>query len=219
MEIESGFHHPPLRVTPKTLEDHFRSPVGRARAPLRNPHHEPKVDAAARRRAVPAAVLIPIVERGADLTLLLTRRHHSISYPGHICFPGGRSEPGDVDAEDTALREAEEETALDRGRVRVIGRLGEYVSHSGFRITPVAGLVTPPLELVPRAGEVEEILEIPLQHVLDSSSYGLRRAPTAEPRAHFYLSYEGAVITGPTVSLLMGFYEELLKTHRPAEPG
>ena len=158
------------------LAQHFASAVARALTPLRNPHHEPSVDDAARRSATPAAVLIPVVLHESGLTLLLTRRHAEISYPGHLCFPGGRADPDDATPVDTAVREAREEIALAPERVKVIGRLGNYVTHSGFRITPVVGLVKPPLQLVPREREVEEILEIPLAAVFDSRSYRLRRA-------------------------------------------
>ncbi len=213
MEIDSDFRHPPLEVSVASLERHFASATGRARATLRNPHLEPRVDEEAWRRATPAAVLVPIVRYDERLGVLLTRRHHSISYPGHVCFPGGRADPADRSPEDTALREAEEEIALARDRVRVLGCLGDYVTHSGFRITPVVGIVEPPLELVPAEGEVEEIIEFELSHLFDARSYRLRRHSPEAERAHFFLEYEGAMVTGPTVSLMMGFYEELLKTH------
>jgi hypothetical protein len=77
----------------------------------------------------------------------------------------------------------------------------------------VVALVTPPLDLVPREGEVEEIVEIPLAYVLRSESYRLARHSPSSTSAHFFLEFEGAIVSGPTVSLLMGFYEELLKTH------
>ena len=212
--MESDLDHPAIRASARSLEEHFRGARKGPLPPLRNPHHEPKVDVALEGSAVPAAVLIPIVSYEAGLALLLTRRHHSISSPGHIAFPGGRADETDSTAEETALREAEEEIALARSKVRVLGRLGDYYSHSGFRIAPVVGLVAPPLRLTPRPGEVEEILEIPLSFALDPSSYQLRRSPSEEPRAYFILDHQGVVVAGPTVSLLIGLYEELLKTHR-----
>ena len=182
---------------------------------MRNPHREPRVDVAARARAIPAAVLIPIVVREPGLGVLLTRRHEQISHPGHICFPGGRWDPEDADAEGAALREAQEEIALQPSDVRVIGRLGEYFTHSGFCIHPVVGLIDPLLGLAPRAGEVEEILEVPLDYLLDSETYRLRAVGSSEERAHYFVEHRGAYIAGPTVSLLMGFYEELLWSHPP----
>jgi 8-oxo-dGTP pyrophosphatase MutT (NUDIX family) len=206
----SELRHPRLRLDVAALEAHFRSERAQLRTPLRNPHHEPRVDAVQRRAAVPAAVLIPVVVRGPEMSLLLTRRHEQISYAGHICFPGGRCDDGDAGPIDTALRETHEEIGLARNSVRVLGQLGDYVSHSGFRIQPVVGLVEPPLQLVPAEGEVDEILEFPLDTVLDSASYRLRDSTWAEARAHFYIEHGGAVVAGPTVSLMIGLYEELL---------
>lgn len=211
IEARSWFRHPPLRATVASLAAHF-SAAGAA-PPIRNPHHEPRVGAQARRRATPAAVLVPVVERAHGLQLLLTRRDLRISSPGQLCFPGGRREPADRSPEDTALREAQEEIALDPAAVRVLGRLGEYVSHSGFRITPVVGVVTPPVELVPDPREVSEIIEVPLDVSLDSRSYRLRPVTVAPERAYYVLDFEGAEVTGVTVSLLMGLYEALLSTH------
>ena len=215
-ELESDFCHPPLRASVASLEAHFSSSEGCALEPLRNPHHEPKVDAAARKRAALAAVLMPIVDRPSGPTLLLTRRHADISFGGHICFPGGRADPADGSAERTALRESEEEIGLDPRAVRIIGRLGDYVTHSGFRIQPVIGVIEPPVALRPRDGEVVEILELPLDTALDSRSYRLGRASWQEGRAHYFLEFEGVTVAGPTVSVLMGLYEELLCSHGSA---
>ena len=216
--VSSGFRPPPLSVTLDSLRAHFRSDVAKVCAPLRNPHHEPRVSEREAREARPAAVLIAIVNRDPEPTLLLTRRHEDISYGGHICFAGGGREPGDPDFEATALREALEEIALTENSVEIIGRLGDYVTHSGFRIAPIVGLVNPPLDLRPRPGEVDEILEIPLAYTLRANSYQLwRHTRLDEERGHFTLSYEECIVTGPTVSLMMGFYEELVKTHRPLQ--
>jgi 8-oxo-dGTP pyrophosphatase MutT (NUDIX family) len=213
-EAPSDFRPPPLVVTLESLSAHFRSEVARECAPLRNPHHEPPVSESEARGARPAAVLIAIVQREPEPTLLLTRRHEDISYGGHICFAGGGRESGDASLEATALRESLEEISLAPDSVEIIGRLGDYVTHSGYRIAPIVGLVKPPLELLARPGEVDAILEIPLAHALRSDSYQLRRhRHLGEERSHFYLAYEDWIVSGPTVSLMMGLYEELAKTH------
>src|SRR2546429_642254 len=92
-----------------------------------------------------AAVLVPVVKRKHGLTVLFTRRTaHLNDHAGQISFPGGRSEPGDADAAETALREAAEEIGLAAAQVEVLGELPEYVTVTGYRVTPVVGLVTPP---------------------------------------------------------------------------
>jgi 8-oxo-dGTP pyrophosphatase MutT (NUDIX family) len=212
-EIPSDFQHPPLRATTSSLRAHFASEAALQRRPLRNPHHELEISEADRQRARPAAVLIPVIEHDAGLTLLLTRRHEEISFPGHLCFPGGRCDPGDSNATATALRESHEEIDLEPAQVEVLGELGSYVSKNGFHITPVVGLLRPPLDLSPHPREVEEILEIPHDFALRSDSYRLARRDAEAGWAVYFLEYEQAFVTGPTISLLMGLYEALLETH------
>jgi 8-oxo-dGTP pyrophosphatase MutT (NUDIX family) len=212
---ETALRRPPLRASAESLRAHFASPVGRAQAPLDNPHVEPRVSPALRARAVAASVLIAVALREPEPTVLVTRRHHRISLPGHWVFPGGRAEPQDSTPLETALREAEEEIGLDRRRVEVLGRLGDYVSHGGFRIAPTVALVEPPFELVAQPGEVEAIAEVGLGRLLDSSSYFLYRFRQRRERAHFALEARPTeiLLTGVTASICIGLYSELSKTH------
>ena len=97
---------------------------------------------------LPAAVLIPIVVRASGLTVLLTQRtNHLRDHAGQVSFPGGRCEPDDASPAATALREAEEEVGLDPRQVEILGTLNRYQTGTGFTITPVVGLVMPPLDL------------------------------------------------------------------------
>jgi len=175
---ETSLARPPLRPNAASLRSHFESRVGLTPVELENPHVEPRVTNADRAKAVPASVLIAIVLREHEPTILLTQRHHGISFPGHWVFPGGRADPRDASPVETALREAEEEIGLDRRHVEVLGRLGDYVSHSGFRVAPTVALVHPPFELTPQPGEVEAIVEVPLSRIVDSSSYFIFRFQT-----------------------------------------
>ncbi len=215
MDIESEFSPPVLRPSPHSLRRHFASESAARRAPLRNYHREEPLDEERKRSATPAAVLVPIVRYADELRLLLTRRHHEISYPGHVCFPGGRADPADRDAEETALREAEEEIGLDRRQVEVLGRLGPYYTQTNYRITPVVALVEPPFDLTPAPGEVSEILEIPLSVVTRGDSYALWAPGSGRDDAYYRLQHGELMVTGPTVCLFMGFYEELARTHVP----
>lgn len=208
---------PALRPDADSLRAHFASEVARARRPLPNPHVEPRVTAAERARAVPAAVLLAVVAHANGPTLIVTRRHERISFAGHWVFPGGRCDPDDATAVDAALREAEEEIGLDPARVEVLGCLGDYVSHSGFRIAPVVALVAPPVALSPHPDEVEAIAELPLARALDPANWFLYRLPGRPGRAHFALDGgDGDVmLTGATASLAIGLYAQLLATHAP----
>ncbi|HEV7478471.1 MAG TPA: CoA pyrophosphatase [Burkholderiales bacterium] len=122
--------------------------------------------------ATVAAVLVPIIAHPAGLTVLFTQRTaHLKAHSGQVSFPGGRAEPGDASAEETALRESEEEIGLPRERVEVLARLPEYFTRTGFRVTPVIGLIEPPLELRPDPGEVEAVFEVPLAFLLDARNH------------------------------------------------
>jgi len=153
----------------------------------------------------PAAVLVPVVNRESGLTVLFTRRaSHLNDHAGQISFPGGRSEPGDAGAAETALREAAEEIGLVAARVEVLGKLPEYVTVTGYRVTPVVGLVTPPLDLRLDEFEVAEAFEVPLEFLLDPANQ-LRNGIVHEGRErHYYaIPYRQYYIWGATAGMLM----------------
>ena len=117
-------------------------------------------------------MLVPIVAHGAGLTVLFTQRTAQLrAHSGQVSFPGGRAEPQDATPELTALRETEEEIGLRAERVEIVARLPDYLTRTGFRVTPVVGVLTPPLELAPDPREVEEIFEVPLAFLLDPRNH------------------------------------------------
>ena len=165
------------------------------------------------KRITPAAVLVPIVERPEGMTVLLTRRTaHLRSHAGQISFPGGKSEPHDTSAEDTALREAEEEIGLPREQVEIIGRLRQRTTGTGFHVTPVVGLIEPAVALVPDPGEVETIFEVPLPFVLDPENHRIEtRLIKGLERQFYVMPYEGHYIWGLTARLLVALRNTLGK--------
>jgi 8-oxo-dGTP pyrophosphatase MutT (NUDIX family) len=119
------------------------------------------------RPPVPAAVLVPVI-LGPSPGILLTKRNaHLNKHGGQVSFPGGRIDAHDADPEAAALREAEEEIALDRRQVKILGRMADYVTGTGYRITPVLGLLPPDLPLRPSPEEVEAVFELPIGVLLD----------------------------------------------------
>jgi 8-oxo-dGTP pyrophosphatase MutT (NUDIX family) len=115
--------------------------------------------------ARPAAVLVPILLRPAPTVLLTLRAPNLSSHAGQVSFPGGRIEPGES-PEDAALREAEEEVGLDPAAARLIGRLPEHLTGTGYRIIPVVALLPPPGALRPDPSEVAEAFEYALAKLL-----------------------------------------------------
>jgi 8-oxo-dGTP pyrophosphatase MutT (NUDIX family) len=157
-----------------------------------------------------AAVLIPVVLHG-ELTVLFTQRTaHLKSHAGQVSFPGGRAEPGDASAEYTALREAEEEIGLRRERVEVLGRLPDYRTRTGFRVTPVIGTVVPPLALAPDPREVESVFEVPLDFLLDERNRERRTREFQGLQVGYYVyEYQGHVIWGATAGMLVNLHKML----------
>lgn len=160
-----------------------------------------------------AAVLVPIVERPAELTVLLTRRaKHLPDHPGQISFPGGGVDPGDADSEAAALREAQEEVGLPPDCVTVVGRLDTYVIRTGFRVVPVVGLLHPPFDLEPEAGEVDEIFEVPLAFFLNPANRELHSRMFRGSERFFYAYPFGEYyIWGATAGMLSNLSEVLLQ--------
>lgn len=159
----------------------------------------------------PAAVLVPIVKRDKELTVLLTQRTaHLKDHPGQISFPGGRVEDDDPSPLYTALRETEEEIGLDRRHVELLGYLPEYWTGTGFRVTPVVALVHPPFSLRPDSVEVAEVFEVPLAFLLDSSKHRLLSMHYRGAMRHFHaMPYGDYFIWGATAGMIRVLFERL----------
>jgi 8-oxo-dGTP pyrophosphatase MutT (NUDIX family) len=161
-----------------------------------------------------AAVLVPIVVRESGLTVLLTQRaDHLNDHAGQISFPGGRREPADPTAAATALREAQEEVGLAPERVEVLGALPDYLTGTGFSVTPVVGLVHPPFTVRADTFEVADIFEVPLAFLMNPSHHQVRvvRWDGGE-RRFFAMPYPRGeaggdyFIWGATAGMLRNFY-------------
>jgi 8-oxo-dGTP pyrophosphatase MutT (NUDIX family) len=115
----------------------------------------------------PAGVLIPLIERGDELTVLFTRRSEGLAlHAGQVSFPGGRMEPGDADIIATALRETHEEVGIAPQQVDIAGFLDPSPTVSGFAVTPVVGFVAPGFTLIVDSREVEQAFEVPLDFLM-----------------------------------------------------
>jgi len=158
-----------------------------------------------------AAVLVPLVRRERELTVLLTQRTaHLADHAGQVAFPGGRIEPSDPDPVYAALREAEEEVGLTGDHVSVIGRLDTYITGTGYEITPVVAVVRAPYPVKPDPAEVADIFEVPLAFVLDPANHERHsREVRGRVRAFYVLPYPGRYIWGATAGMLVNLAEVL----------
>jgi 8-oxo-dGTP pyrophosphatase MutT (NUDIX family) len=159
----------------------------------------------------PAAVLFPIVQRGDGQTVLLTQRTaHLKDHGGQISFPGGRVETEDQTPVHTALRETEEEIGLAREHVEVLGFLPEYRTGTGFRVTPVVALVTPPFDLALDPFEVAEAFEVPLAFLLDPANHKRHSLHYRGALRHFFaMPYGDYFIWGATAGMIRSLTERL----------
>lgn len=160
----------------------------------------------------PAAVLVPLIDRGADgFTVMLTRRtDHLSNHGGQISFPGGRCDPGDPDCIATALRETEEEVGVSRRHISIVGELDDYIVGTGYLVRPVVGLVQPPFDLKPHDGEVAEIFEAPLDFVVDPANTQRHfRETDGVKRHHFAIVWGDYYIWGATAGMLKNLSELL----------
>jgi 8-oxo-dGTP pyrophosphatase MutT (NUDIX family) len=152
-----------------------------------------------------AAVLVPIVNRPEGLAVLFTERSADLpDHAGQISFPGGQVEPGDLDVDAAALRETEEEIGLPRDRVTVLGRLADYETVTGYRVTPVVGWVEPPFPVIPDPVEVADVFEVPLAFLLEPVNQQRHFRMLGEIRRdYFAIPYRERYIWGATAAMLM----------------
>lgn len=160
---------------------------------------------------VHAAVLVPVILRKTGATLLLTQRTaHLRDHAGQISFPGGRCEVSDASPEATALREAEEEVGLTAEQIEILGRLPEYHTVTGFLITPVVALVTPPLNLKLDDFEVADVFEPPLEFLLDQKNHQRQQGEfQGETREYWAIPWQGRYIWGATAGILISLHHFL----------
>ena len=192
-------------TTPETTLEITRDPLPRRGDQDLNPDMAPRLPLQA------AAVLVPLMERAAGTTVLLTlRAAHLSDHAGQVSFPGGRIDPTDADAESAALREAEEEIGLPRSHVQLIGRLDTYVTRTGYEVIPCVGLVTPPLDLHPGPNEVAAVFEVPLSFFRDSRNRRRESRIFQGRERHFYVyPWEDRYIWGATAGMLSNLAEVL----------
>jgi len=157
-----------------------------------------------------AAVLVPIVDDGGALRLLLTRRTEDLpTHAGHVAFPGGLMEPGEDDPVSTAQRETQEEIGLPRDAIEILGLLDDFPTRTdAVAVTPVVGVLrrVPPLH--PRAAEVARIFDIPIHDLMQADRWTWREEARGERRLWvYYFLHEGETLWGLSARIVLHLLE------------
>jgi 8-oxo-dGTP pyrophosphatase MutT (NUDIX family) len=193
-----------------TLADRLRASLAAEHAPilLTGDARDLALDPAA--PTVPAAVLVAVTDR-AEPGVILTLRTASLRrHAGQVAFPGGRVDPGDDGPVAAALREAEEEIALPRARVEVIGIADRYRTITGFEVTPVVGVVAPDLPLIAQPDEVEAVFEVPLYFLLDEANHVEATLEFQGQERHYYeIRWDDRRIWGATAAMIVNLARRL----------
>lgn len=159
-----------------------------------------------------AAVLVPLLTRSpGDHTILLTRRSAELkSHRGQIAFPGGKIDTADASPQAAAIRETGEEIGIPTSQIDILGKLPLYQTGTGFIISPIVGQLAPPYIFRAEQGEVAEIFEVPLAHILDEDNFQ-RQSVMFEGKAREFwaVPYQGYYIWGATAAILKELAERL----------
>jgi 8-oxo-dGTP pyrophosphatase MutT (NUDIX family) len=163
------------------------------------------------RKLRPAGVLVAVSLAGDKPTVILTKRSSALKHhPGQIAFAGGKQDDGDVDVTATALREAQEEIGLPVDLARVLGSLPEHETVTGFRVTPVVAVLERGFDVVPEPGEVEEVFQVPLAHLMNKDNYLIEsRFWRGVRRYYFVVPFGPYYIWGATARMLRGLAERM----------
>lgn len=159
-----------------------------------------------------ASVLIGFVERPHGLNIVLTRRaKHLKHHPGQVSFPGGKFEDSDSSLLETAIREANEEIGLKPSLVTILGQMPELITISHFSVTPVIAIVDPSYSVLMDKNEVDEVFEVPAEHILDREKL-ISHIFTVNKQRHrvFAIPYKKHFIWGMTAQIIEAMQKHLM---------
>jgi len=157
----------------------------------------------------PAAVLVPLFRKGNGYQILFTKRTETVRHhKGEISFPGGAYDQEDETLERTALREIFEEIGLEENDVEILGCLDDVETLTQYRVRPFVGVFPHPYPFVVNTEEIEELIEVPLQALLQRDRFEeemifLER----DERIIYTYRYGKHLIWGATAKILKEFLD------------
>ncbi len=167
----------------------------------------------------PAAVLVAVRRVWPEPRVVFTVRTRKLrAHAGQISFPGGRADATDAFPIGTALREANEETAIRASQIEPLGLLDDYPTVSKYRVTPVVGWMEADTRTRAHRDEVDEIFEVPLRHLLDPTQYKRSMVARFGGIKIFEIHHGSYRIWGATAGMLWNlqerFHAQLANTRR-----
>jgi 8-oxo-dGTP pyrophosphatase MutT (NUDIX family) len=158
-----------------------------------------------------AAVLVGVLDHAEGPRLLLTQRKATLStHAGQIAFPGGRLD-GDETPLQAALREAEEETGLDRRFVTPLGYLDGYLTITSYFVVPVVARIAEGFKFVPQTDEVDDIFDVPLAFLLNATNRKTEmRVVRGVERRYYVYPFGERHIWGATAGIIKNLSDRVL---------
>lgn len=163
---------------------------------------------------IKAAILIAITAQENPHIILTQRPNWLRSHAGQVAFPGGKVDEGDSHIQHTALREAQEELSIDPKYVDVIATCDEYYSGSGYRITPIVGVITHPLDIIPNPDEVESWFMVPMSFLFDRNNIVKKSAIwNGQERSYYDMQWKDYRIWGVTAGIIANLARQIENHH------
>ena len=161
-----------------------------------------------------AAVLIAITNEQNPRILLTRRSLYMNNHAGEVSFPGGKRDAQDTSNIVVALREAQEETALNPFDVQLLGDLPKQKARNGMLVKPIVGLIPPEVMLIPQPTEIDRIFFVSLKQLLETppTPYEVRYA---QQSLYFpSLRVENEIVWGLTARMLISLFRYGLNYHK-----
>lgn len=158
------------------------------------------------------ALFYPDLKEKTRLVLILRKTYKGV-HSAQIGFPGGKLEPQDQNLQMTAIRETYEEVGVKQDMVTVIKEMTQvYIPPSNFYVQPFIGISTLTPTFKKQDEEVEDIVEVLLEHLLDETTVVTRSVATSYNREVEVPAFNlnGHVVWGAT-AMMLSEIKDLLK--------